>query len=70
MKSGFYYTNPERKNPIKPLNQLFKYNFTIKLPQMAILIMVFFRMILLESASVRQLSKDASISEAENGRHF
>ena len=31
MKSGFYYTNPERKNPIKNLNLLFKYNFTHKM---------------------------------------
>ena len=31
MKSGFYYTNPKPENPIKPLNLLFKYNFTIKL---------------------------------------
>ena len=42
MKSGFYYTNPKRENPIKPLNLLFKDNFTIKLPKMAIIIMVCF----------------------------
>ena len=45
MKSGFYYTNPKRKNPIKPLNQLFKYDFTIKLPNITIVIMVLFPMI-------------------------
>ena len=45
MKSGFYYTNPKRGKTIKPLSQLFKYNFTIKLPKMAIIIMVFFPMI-------------------------
>ena len=33
MKSGFYHTNPKRKNQIKQFNQLFKYNFTIKLQQ-------------------------------------
>ena len=44
MKSGFYYTNPKRKNPIKPLNQLFKYNFTMKYQKVAIIVMVFFPM--------------------------
>ena len=28
MKSGFYYINPERKNPIKIFKILVKYNFT------------------------------------------
>ena len=39
MKSAFFYTNPKRTNSIKPLNLLFKYNFTIKLPKTAIIIM-------------------------------
>ena len=30
MKSGFYYANPERKNPIKNLKILFKPKITIK----------------------------------------
>ena len=42
MKSGFYYTNLERKYPIKPLNLLFKYNFTKQLQKMAIIIFVIF----------------------------
>ena len=42
MKSGFCYTNPERENQIKPLNLLFKYNFTIKLQKNAIIIMICF----------------------------
>ena len=45
MKSGSYYTNPKRKNPIKPFNLLFKYNFTIQLPKHAIIIVVLFPMI-------------------------
>ena len=45
MKSGFYYTNPKRKNPNKPLNLLFKHNFTIKLQKITIIIMVIFPMI-------------------------
>ena len=39
MKSAFYYTNPERKDPIKNLEILFKYNFIIKWPNNAIIIM-------------------------------
>ena len=42
MKSGIYYTNPKRKKSIKILNPLFKYNFTIELPKVAIIIMVCF----------------------------
>ena len=42
MKSGFYYTNPKREKSIKPLNPLFEYNFTIQLPNIAIIIMVIF----------------------------
>ena len=42
MKSRFYYTNPKRENPIKPLSPLFKYNFTVKLPKMAIITLVIF----------------------------
>ena len=38
MKSGFYYTNPERKNPINNLKILFKPKITIKLPKNAIII--------------------------------
>ena len=38
MKSGFYYTNPERKNPIKNLKILFKPKITIKWPKNAIII--------------------------------
>ena len=38
MKSGFYYTNPERKNPIKNLKILFKPKITIKNPKNAIII--------------------------------
>ena len=38
MKSGFYYTNPERKNPIKMIKILFKGIFTIKWPKNAIII--------------------------------
>ena len=47
MKSGFYYTNPERKKSIKPLNLIFKCNLTIKRPKIAITIMVFVPMIFL-----------------------
>jgi hypothetical protein len=39
MKSGFYYTNPERGNPIKPFEILFKYNFTIRRQKNAMIIM-------------------------------
>ena len=38
MKSGFYYVNPERKNPIKMIKILFEYNFTIKRPKNTIII--------------------------------
>ena len=45
MKSGFCYTNPKRNKQLrKPLNLLFKYNFTTKWPNMAITILVFFPM--------------------------
>ena len=30
MKSGFYYANPEREDPIKNLKVLFKHKITIK----------------------------------------
>ena len=40
MKSGFYYTNPKRKKTIRPFNQLFKYNVTIKWPKNTIIILV------------------------------
>ena len=45
MKSRFYYTNPKRTKSIKPLNPLFEYNFTIKLPKNAIIIAIFRPMI-------------------------
>ena len=38
MKSGFYYTNPERKNQIKNLKILFQYKITIKMQKNAIII--------------------------------
>ena len=44
MKSGFYYTNSKRKKAIKPLNLFSQYNFTIKLPKMAIIIAILFPM--------------------------
>ena len=42
MKLGFHYTNPKRNKLIKPLNLLFKHNFTIRLPKMAKLLWYFF----------------------------
>ena len=47
MKSGFYYTNLKQKKSTKILKVLFKYNFTIKLPKMAIIIMISFPMVFL-----------------------
>ena len=42
MRSGFYYTNPKRENPIKPLHPILKYNFTIQWPEKVIIIIIFF----------------------------
>ena len=55
----------KRKKPIKILNQLFKYNTTIKLPQMAIIIMVHFPMISLQD---RSSEKRAAIAGDTRGR--
>ena len=40
MKSGFYDANPKRNKSIKPLNPIFKYNVTITLPNMTIIIAI------------------------------
>ena len=45
IKSEFDNTNPKRGKSIKPLNLLFKYNFTIKCQKMAIIIAAMFPMI-------------------------
>ena len=37
MKSGFYYSKLKQNKSIKILNLLFKYNFTIQLPKIAII---------------------------------
>ena len=47
MKSRFYYTNPKREKSIKPLNLVSKYNFTIKWPKIAIILVVTFPMLFL-----------------------
>jgi hypothetical protein len=39
MKSGFYYANPERENPIKMMKILFEYKITIKIPKNTIIIL-------------------------------
>ena len=42
LKSGFYYTKLKQKKSIKILNLLFKYNFTIHDPEIAIIIYTIF----------------------------
>ena len=67
MKSGFYYTNPEREKSIKMFKILFKGNFTIKLPKNAIIIitMIFhdFPMSALATQNLRKNNKKRAAGE-------